>query len=87
MPNKSFFKNSNGQVVLWQPPNLPLYGWIIFKVLALLLASGHLKSGFEQLSMVSLFVWGYLELTSGVSYFRRVLGLIVLVSITVGWFK
>jgi len=82
-----FFKDNNGLVVLWQSPNLPLYGWIIFKLLAFASAKGQLKSGFEQLSMVSLFVWGYLELTSGVNYFRRLLGLIVLVALTVGWFK
>jgi len=85
--NKSFFTDNTGRVVLWQSPNLPLYGWILFKLAALVPAAGVEKRGFEQLSMAFLFIWAYLELTKGINNFRKVLGLIVLLVVTAGLFK
>ena len=82
-----FFKDKNGQFVIWQSPNIPIYGWIAFKLLSMLVASGYLKTGFENLSSAALFTWAYLEVYSGMSYFRRLLGVVVLVSIVIGYFR
>ena len=81
------FKDTNGRVVLWQWPNVPLWGWIILKLFALVVAQGHLRSVCEQLGTVLLFTWAYLELTRGINYFRRALGLAVLIAIILSYLK
>jgi hypothetical protein len=75
----TFFKDKDGRVVIWQWPSLPIYGWLVCKIVARLVPEGHLQTGFEQLSMAFLFTWAFLEITKGVSYFRRALGLVVMV--------
>ena len=82
-----FFKDERGHAVIWQWPKIPLSGWIIFKVLALLFSQGRLKSGFEHLSTAFLFAWAFLEITDGVNYFRKSLGLIVMAIIVLGFFR
>lgn len=84
---KRFFRDSNGQITIWQSPNLLLSAWIIFEVIKLIVSKGKLKTGLEQLSSVTLFAWAYLEATTGVNYFRKVLGLLVLIIIIVGFFR
>lgn len=81
----NFFKDDTGRIVIWQSPNVPLYGWAIFKILSLVVASEHLRSGSSQLSTAFLFVWSYLEVTKGVNVFRRLLGTVVLVVIVSGF--
>ncbi len=83
----SFFRDSDGNTVIWQAPNVPLYGWFMFKVLAVVVATGRFHSVFSKLSAALLFTWAFLELTSGVSYFRRLLGLMVLLTVVVGYFR
>jgi hypothetical protein len=83
----SFFKDKDGNVVIWQWPNLPLASWIIFKLLSMVFKTGHVKTGFESLSMAALFTWAYLEITSGSSYFRRVLGVVIIIGLIFGYFK
>jgi hypothetical protein len=83
----SFFKDSRGKIVIWQSPNLLLYGWIVFKVVAMLLNGGQLKTGFEHLSTAILFTWAFFELTKGVNYFRKALGAAVLAITTLGFFR
>ncbi len=81
------FKDKKGHIVLWQSPNIPLYAWIVFKILGLVLTKGYLKNGVEQLSSLFLFTWAYLEIMKGVDYFRKALGLVVLISVAVSYFK
>jgi len=82
---KKFFTDKNGKLVLGQPPNLPIIGWFVCMVVALILPVGFLKNGFMNLSTAFLFLWSYLEITQGASYFRRFLGVVVL-SVVVGAF-
>lgn len=79
----NIWKDNHGKVVLWQSPNSLLYGWAIFAVIFHLLHSGNLKDLGLFISDAFLFVWAFLELTSGVDYFRRALGAVVLVSMIV----
>lgn len=81
------FRDKNNKIVLWQFPNLPLVGWFIFLVLAQVVSSDTLRTGFAQLSSGFLFVWAYLEITQGVTYLRRALGGVVLLLILVGAFR
>jgi hypothetical protein len=80
-------KNKDGKVVLWQNPNLPLWGWVIFSVLGVVFKHGNLHSGFQYLGKASLFTWAYLEIRSGESMFRRALGLLIMAGILIGTFK
>ena len=82
-----FFKDTNGNIVVWQWPNVPLLGWFLFKLLSLALDKGAIRTGCERLSLAFLFTWAYLEITKGVSPFRKALGLIVSLALIYGFFK
>lgn len=75
-----FFKDNKGQIVLFQAPNAPLICWFILVILNLLWSSNQPKAHhlFHMLSFGFIFTWAWLEITSGVNYFRRALGLLVL---------
>ncbi|MBC7546473.1 hypothetical protein H7171_01875 [Candidatus Saccharibacteria bacterium] len=83
----SFFREADGHIVLAQWPNIPLSGWLVFKILSRIIANGQLKTGFEQLSMAFLFAWAVLKILQGVNHFRRILGLVILLMISVSFFK
>ena len=83
---KKLFTDKNGKVVIFQPPNLPLIGWLVCMIVALLLPIGFLKNGFMNLSGAFLFLWAYQEITQGASYFRRSLGVVALLIVLSGYF-
>jgi hypothetical protein len=68
------FTDKSGNVVLWQWPNLPLYGWALSRVAAYVLHDNPMHVGFSLLGDAFLAVWAYLEITDGTTTFRRVLG-------------
>lgn len=71
------WRDGKGRVVLWQSPNLLLIAWAGFDVLSRFFHNGRPKNGIEFLSTSFLLIWAYLEITSGVNYFRRTVGLLV----------
>jgi hypothetical protein len=75
------FRDSNGNIVIAQMPNLPLIVWIVTSLLALIFTSGTIHTVLHIVANGSLFTWAWLELFQGVNYFRRTLGLIVLIGI------
>lgn len=76
-----FFKDKQGRIVLVQTPNWPLILWFVFSVLDFLWTRSQPKVHYllHMLSFGFIFTWAWLEITSGVNYFRRLLGLIVLI--------
>lgn len=82
-----FLKDDRGRITIWQWPNIPLYGWLVFKILSLLMDNSQFKVGFDDLSKAFLFAWAFLEITQGVNYFRRLLGLVVMITLILGFFK
>lgn len=78
---KNFFKDINDKVVVWQMPNFPLVAWLVLMIGAHLVNAGHLKNGLQFLSSAFLLSWAYLEIVSGDSNFRRLLGLVVMIDI------
>ena len=83
MTNTAFdqiFRDSNGEIVIAQPPNLPLIVWIAASVLKLLFTTGNIYTGLDLIAFGSLFTWAWEELFQGVNYFRRALGFCVLVA-------
>lgn len=75
------FRDSEGNITIAQPPNLPLIVWIVSSLLKLIFTTGKINLGLELLAFGSLFTWAWEELFQGVNYFRRALGLIVLVGL------
>ena len=82
-----FFKDKDGHIAMWQFPNIPLIGWLVFMIVAMLVNYGRWHNDAEFLSAALLYTWAYLEIRSGVSWFRRVLGGVVLIYIVVSHFK
>jgi hypothetical protein len=81
------FRNQHGQIVLWQTPNVPLWGWIASTVLGIIFKHTSLHSGLQNAGKAFLFTWSYLEIRTGESMFRRILGAIVMAGIVYGFFK
>ena len=75
------FRDSEGNVVIAQPPNLPLIIWIVASLLKLIVITGKINLGLDLVAFGTLFTWAWEELFQGVNYFRRALGLIVLVGL------
>ncbi|MEH2022784.1 hypothetical protein [Nostoc sp.] len=75
------FRDSNGNIVLAQMPNLPLIVWIVTSLLSLIVTTGEINTVLDVVANGSLFTWAWLELFQGVNYFRRALGLAVLIGI------
>lgn len=75
------FRDSDGKIVIAQMPNLPLIVWIVASILALIFTTGKINTVLDVVANGSLFTWAWLELFQGVNYFRRALGLLVLIGI------
>jgi hypothetical protein len=72
------WRDRKGNIAIWQWPNKWLTGWAIATVVSLLF-NGTLADIFSWIAMALLLIWSLLELTKGDSYFRRGLGLVVLI--------
>ncbi len=72
------WKDRRGRIVIWQTPNLSLIAWAVLTVLSLLVSS-RLADVLSWLGSAALITWSLLEIFRGANYFRRALGLLVLV--------
>jgi len=72
------WKDRDGHVVIWQTPNAWLIGWAVLTVVSLLV-NGRSADVLSGLASASLIVWALLEVFKGDSYFRRALGVVVLI--------
>ncbi len=77
----STFRDSEGNIVIAQPPNLPLIVGIVASLLKLVVTAGTINLVLDLVAFGALFTWAWEELFQGVNYFRRALGLLVLVSL------
>ncbi len=75
------FKDSKGKWVLWQKPNLLLIAWFVAMLLNRALPAGRADRLADLVAFGALFAWAWQEISRGDSYFRRVLGLVVLLAI------
>ena len=75
------FRDRDGKIVMAQMPNLPIIVWAVASILKIIFSTGRLNIGLELIAFGSLFTWAWEELFQGVNYFRRTLGLIVLVGL------
>ena len=74
------FKDTEGNIVLAQPPNLPIIVWGIASLLQLVVTSGETHTGLDLIAFGSSFTWTWEETFQGVNYFRRALGWVVLIA-------
>ncbi|MGL5195911.1 MAG: hypothetical protein ACRC8Y_20185 [Chroococcales cyanobacterium] len=74
------FRDDSGNIVIAQPPNLPILVAVITTLLTLV-SSGTLYTGLDAIAFGSWFTWAWLEIFQGVNYFRRALGLFALLAI------
>jgi len=81
------FRDSEGNIVIAQPPNLPLLVGITATVLSLMVRSGNIHTGIEAIAFGSFFTWAWQELFEGVNYFRRGLGLLALIAVIASRFS
>lgn len=75
------FRDSEGNIVIAQPPNLPVLVGVAATLLHFVLPMGQLQIIAGLVAFGALFTWAWQELFAGVNYFRRALGLIGLVSL------
>ncbi|MGB5959516.1 MAG: hypothetical protein WBG73_02560 [Coleofasciculaceae cyanobacterium] len=75
------FRDNEGNIVIAQPPNLPLIVGLTATILSLIIKNGNIHLGIEAIAFGSLFTWAWLELFEGVNYFRQTLGLLVLIGL------
>ena len=82
-----FIRDKHNKVVIYQNPNIPLSIWIVLSLLNMALHKGSLKNGVGFTAAAALIIWAYLEITSGASYFRRTLGVVVMAGTLLAHFK
>jgi len=80
-----FFHDRNGRIVLAQAPNLPLICWLVVTLLKLVFPTGKIGTQLDAIAFGLLFTWAWEEIFQGVNYFRRTLGVIVLVVAIAGY--
>lgn len=73
-----YIKDKSGRVVVAQKPNLPIVIWATAFILSQLF-SGTIGKTMSVIAFGSIFTWAWLEIFMGVNYFRRALGLAVLI--------
>lgn len=69
--------------MIYQRPNVWIIGWAVFDLAAIFISSKRIASIAWSIGAAFLVIWALLELIRGVNYFRRALGLFVLL-MTVG---
>lgn len=72
------WRDKHGKVIIWQFPNAALWVWAGFTTLSLLF-SGIISDILAWIASAGLIVWAFLEIFKGANYFRRLLGLTVLI--------
>jgi hypothetical protein len=75
------FRDGTGEIVIGQLPNLPIMIWVSVTLLKLVFKAGQVKIVLDMLAFSSLLYWSFLEITQGVNYFRRDLGIVVLITL------
>ncbi|MBD1849705.1 hypothetical protein [Leptolyngbya sp. FACHB-711] len=75
------FRDSNGNIVIIQPPNLPILVGTAATLLHFVAPNGTIGILSGLVGFGTLYSWAWLELFSGVNYFRQGLGLVSLIGL------
>lgn len=82
-PISKFWKDKEGNIAVFQVFNLALIIWLVASVGSKLFEHGTVHNLMTTIAFGALFTWAYLEITKGDSYFRRVLGMLIMMLIIV----
>jgi hypothetical protein len=75
-----FWLDKDGNLSILQKPNTPILIWVASVAIQILLGVGNPISEVSKvIGSISLVIWAILEVYSGVSYFRKLLGAFVLI--------
>jgi hypothetical protein len=75
------FHDSTGKIALVQMPNLLILVWIGATLLKMVFTVDRINLLLDTVAFGALFAWAWQELFQGANYFRKGLGLLVLVGI------
>ena len=81
-----FWKDKEGNVVVYQHPNVFIIGWLILALVSLFVEEP-LADTLWHASLAVLAVWALLEIFKGVNYLRRALGVFVLLLVILAVFR
>lgn len=81
-----FWYDRRGRFVVWQMPNVWLIAWAVLTFVSLFFTS-HTGNVIAFIGTGFLAIWSILEILKGVNYFRRILGLVVLVFVIASFIK
>lgn len=77
--SQKFWEDKNGNFVVWQKPNMYLWIWFVTLFISWFAPYGWLHETIGTISLIALIIWAILEASRGVNYFRRTIGILVLV--------
>lgn len=80
---QKFVNGKNGEPVMWQRPNLPLFIWAFCFIIGHSVADQALHQALSIAGTVSLTIWAIAEIGWGTSYFRRALGVAIFANIVI----
>ncbi|HVV25826.1 MAG TPA: hypothetical protein VHC21_02240 [Candidatus Saccharimonadales bacterium] len=72
------WRNRQGEITIWQTPNVWIIAWAVLDVVAIFAPSKSMASVAWAIGSGALVIWALLEIFRGANYFRRALGLLVL---------
>ncbi len=81
-----FFKDKNGKWTIIQFPNALLFIWIVLTIVLWVIGQSEFVAILRLFQAIVLVSWALLEFIDGDSYFRRTLGLLILVMVPFGIF-
>lgn len=81
------WKDKQGRFAIYQRPNILLIGWAVLDIVAIFAPGKRLSDYAWTAGAIVLIIWALLEIFRGVNYFRRVLGLAVLLVMVATFFK
>ena len=76
-----FWRDEHGNDVIWQRPNKLLLLWAACALITLFLRGSTLEDIISWIGLIAIILWALLEAMWGVNYFRRSIGLMVLIII------
>lgn len=78
-----FWKDKNGDLVVWRRPNLPIIVFVVAAIVYALFQNDAFGKFFGWVAIIALVIWAIIEIFRGANYFRRLLGASVLLLIIV----
>jgi hypothetical protein len=73
------WRDNHGKVVIWQWPSIPLYVWALCTAISLIVNKGSTADVFYWVGEIALIGWAILEIWKGVNYFRKALGVVIII--------